>query len=117
MLREEDLRAFCGSESLFRHCSGHLLYTEGVQYLAKHGKAYWLIDAIASHQSDVSRRGDLKYFQLWELDKKGQSAILTCRADTGVEPEVTQEIEYTDFPLPYIKLYVCGNIVMLPNEY
>jgi hypothetical protein len=39
---------------------------------------------------------------------------------------VRQEIEYTDFPLPTIKFYVCGQqdehgnrsrVVMLPNEY
>ncbi len=35
----------------------------------------------------------------------------------GVKPPVIQQIEYTDFPLPEIRLYVCDNVLMLPSEY
>ena len=32
--------------------------------------------------------------------------MLTCKADSGCQPVITQMIEYTDFPLPEIRLYV-----------
>ena len=48
-LREEDLIQFTGSETWYRHgLFRNFLYTEGVQYVAETGKAYWLLDKIFS---------------------------------------------------------------------
>lgn len=105
-ITQHDLDQFTGSTDMFRHWTRQLHYTTGVHYLCENGTA-WLIDAIASHQFDPKlKTGDLKHFQIWELEVTGESALLTCRPDSDAEPAVSQEIEYTDFPLPSIKLYV-----------
>lgn len=119
------LDQFTGSATMYRHWTRQFHYTTGVHYLCEHGAA-WLIDAIASHQFDPKlRTGDLRHFQVWELEVNGSSGLLTCRPDSDEEPVVSQEIEYTDFPLPSIKLYVeLGSldgvnrhlICMLPSE-
>ncbi len=126
-LSKHDLNQFTGSTKMYRHWTRKLLYTEGCEYLCANGAA-WLIDAIASYQGDKRlRTEDLKYFQLWELtllDNSPYMATLTCRADSDVEPAITQNIEYTDCPFD-IKLYVeLGSadgvnehmVCMLPSE-
>src|SRR5690606_36125280 len=50
------LQRFTGSETFYTHFTGRLIYTEGVQYLAEHAGAYWLIDAIASWQTEPKVR-------------------------------------------------------------
>lgn len=97
-----------GSTNLYRHWTRALYHTDGVNYLAENG-AGWLVDAIASHQGRKElTRGNpmLRDFQLWTLKRLGSGAVLTCRADSDYEPAITQEIEFTDFPLESIKLYV-----------
>ncbi|OSJ31570.1 hypothetical protein BSZ19_22050 [Bradyrhizobium japonicum] len=50
-LTHADLRQFTGSEQVFRHSlMRSMTYTEGVQYLAESGGAYWLIDKVACLQ-------------------------------------------------------------------
>jgi hypothetical protein len=46
-------------------------------------------------------------------------AFLTCWEDTpktGDKPVIRQNIPFTDFPLPEIKLYVQESILMLPDD-
>ena len=120
MLREFDLIQFCGSSEFFQHWSKRLVYTEGVRYMAEHGGAYWLIDAVASYQPDkrIASRSDLVDFQLWELAvAEDKSATLTMRGDSDQPAVITQEIPFTDFPLAQIKFYVCNGTLMLPSEY
>lgn len=119
-LHHSDLEQFTGSEMFYRHWTGRLVYTEGVAYLAEKGDAYWLIDAIISHQPDkrITSYSELVAFQLWELivhDDK--SATLTVRADSNQSAVITQGIPFTDFPLESIKLYVCTGTLLLPSEY
>ena len=119
-LRESDLIQFCGSSEFFQHWTKRLIYTEGVHYMAEHGGAYWLIDAVASYQPDkrITSRPDLVDFQLWELAvAEDKHATLTMRGDSGQPAVITQEIPFTDFPLEQIKFYVCNGTLMLPSEY
>ncbi len=46
-LNKSDLTQFTSTTQYYKHLMG-LLYTDGVQYVAEQGKAYWLIDAIVS---------------------------------------------------------------------
>jgi len=111
------LSHFCGSEELFRHWLGGMLYTEGVKFLAEQAGAYWLIDAIASHQPKCRRDPMLQEFQAWTLTVKAdRSARLVCERDSGDEA-FAQDIEYSDFPLPEIKLFVENNTLLLPSEH
>ncbi len=110
-----NLDQFTGTENYYRHGSG-LLYTDGVKYVAEEGKAYWLIDAIASYQRELKSER-LREFQLWELRVQDRQGVLTCKEDSDCPEVVRQEIEFTDFPLDYIKLYVESGVVLLPSEH
>lgn len=125
---------FTGSDGYILHgLLKNLFITHGVDWLRKNANAFWLIDAIASHQSKAMKDPMLREFQLWELKKNLKNgpngATLTCSRDTN-DPVIVQEIEYTDFPLDDegFKLYaepgialVKGKetmlpVVMLPSE-
>jgi hypothetical protein len=113
---EADLAQFCGTETHWRHRTSRLTYTDGVKFLAEKAGAFWLIDLVASHQTARLRREE---FQIWTLavdrDKRPM-AVATCQADTNATVLVRQEIEYTDFPLPSVKLYLEDRVLMLPGE-
>lgn len=125
---ERELEAFTGSLTRYRSAFG-LLYTEGVHHLIvesagvvgptgdRCGGAFWLIDQIAIMQPPVRKACD--GFQLWTLSRENDSAgaTLTCRPDSDQEPVYTEHIDYTDFPLASVKLYVIDNIALLPDEY
>jgi hypothetical protein len=122
---EAELPHFTGTESYtnMRYPWLHtkFLLTDGAKYLAEKAKAYWLMDAIASHQ--INKQVAHEPFQVWELivgtDRK---AVLTCM-DGNKRILVEQEIPYTDFPLDQISLYAAeddclgGRVVMLTSEY
>jgi len=111
-MKLSELNNFTGTEKYYKHWTGILVYTDGVQYLAKEGGAYWLIDAIASYR----RR---EHFQLWELkvNTETKEAVLTMREDSDTPVLVKQEIGFTDFPLSKIKLYLIDGVLLLPSEY
>lgn len=75
------------------------------------------MDAIASHQTkQFLSNPNLREFQIWHLQVKDNSGVLICEWDTNQEV-LRQEILYTDFPLPDIKLYLVEKVLMLPSEY
>jgi hypothetical protein len=116
-LTEADLRKFTGSENWYRHpLNRKVLFTDGAKYVADHGGAYWLLDAIAimlrSEKQVAAER-----FQIWKLTvNNSNSAALTCEDGNG-SVVYTQEIEFTDFPLPAITLYFQNDTIFLPSEY
>ena len=128
---DNDLDMFTGTENWTKHQFGALLFTDGIKHLREAANCFWLVDAIASHQSDaLDKKAD--GFQLWLFESNGKGGgTLTCRADTGTKPFVTQEIEFTDFPFDQfrepLKLYVegvgrpqgmqvSGRVLLLPSE-
>lgn len=117
-LTKADLAQFYGTENWYEHPLG-ILYTDGVKFVAERGGAYWLIDAIASWQSDPRIRDDrmLQAIQFWTLTvNPDRSAVLCCERDTD-DIALTQEIEFTDFPLQSIRLYVEDGVLLLPSEH
>jgi hypothetical protein len=116
-LTAKDLRQFSGTETWFRHSLNRkVLYTEGAQYLAEHGGAYWLLDSIAITQAHVPAVA-AEEFQTWTLKVNPDfTALLTCDNGNG-HVVYEQAIPFTDFPLPDIKLFFCNNVIMLPSEY
>jgi len=118
MLTQSDLNQFCGSEKSYKHFLKRFTYTEGVKYLADRADAHWIIDAIASYQPQLLRDPMLRDFQAWKLtvNSDNKTAKLTCEKDTDVVM-VTQDIPYTDFPLPEVRLYLCAKVLMLTSEY
>jgi len=117
--KAEELRQalpqFTGSTEFYRHWLG-FIYTEGIKYLAEKAGAYWLIDAIGSHQ--IRRQVMDCRFQVWTLTvSKDRSAYLTMREDVGEPCKVSQEIPFTDFPQDSIKLLFIDGTLLLPSEY
>lgn len=124
----KNLQHFCGTEEYYKHFLG-LHYTEGVKYLAENAQAYWLIDAIASHQPRARRIHSLTEFQLWFLHvgkehkfikpRSPNAAVLTCWEDSPTaetKPAIIQQIPFTNFPLPEIKLFLQERVLLLPSE-
>ena len=113
------LRQFTGTESYHKHLfpgRSPLLLTDGCDFIRTHCNAHWLFDAILSYQCETILRH--VNFQLWELrqSKKDLSWILTCREDSNLKPLISQKIQFSDFPLDYLKLYVIQGIALLPSE-
>lgn len=99
--------------------------TDGTKFLAENAGCYWLMDAICSHQPKAMRDSMLRDFQVWKFKKDGKGGgVLTCERDTD-DVAFRQAIQYTDFPLDEIKLYVCPGevqgrpvqVCMLTSEY
>ena len=117
-LTHNDLSQFIGTTKYYQNIFG-LKYTDGVQYLAEHGEAYWLIDAISSWQSHSKISNDpmLQSIQFWKLIvNDDSSAQLVCERDKD-DVVISQDIAYTDFPLNQITLYYQQGVLMLPSEY
>ena len=105
-----------------------IVYTEGLRTLCLMAEAWWILDAIASHQPQCRRDPQLRQVQFWTLTvNKDRSATLICERDQGDEA-IRQNIEYTDFPLPSIRIWLEAGaaiidgtersvmVAMLPSE-
>lgn len=128
-LKAHELSQFTGTDT-WRSWSPlfpKMLLTQGAQYVAENaGKsgAYWLMDAIASYQPELQKKPRLQDAQFWTLQvHPDKTATLLCQEDSGMEPAVEQQIDFTDFDLPEIKLY-CMPVgdgvrytILLPSEY
>lgn len=115
-LRVSDLDQFTGSEHWYRHplCPA-ITYTDGAQHVAEAGGAYWLLDAIVSHQCEAHVRREP--FQVWKLEvSEDRTAVLRCEDGDGALVAI-QAIAFTDFPLPEIELWLQNNVIFLPSEY
>lgn len=119
MITQSDLAQFTGTTQWFQHWLKRFTHTDGIKYLADQGNAYWLIDAIASHQTKELLSDEmLKEFQIWRLvvNLEDKTAKLVCERDTD-DVVVTQNIPYTDFPLSEVKVYLIEEVLMLQSEY
>ena len=116
MITQSDLNQFSGTSELYKHWLKQFSYTDGVKFLADQANAHWLVDAIASHQPPLLRDEMLKEFQIWKLvvNAEDKTAKLICERDTN-DVAVTQDILFTDFPLPEIKLFLVAKVLMLPS--
>lgn len=110
-----DLAQFTGTENYYRHTLfTPIKYTDGVKYLAEEAGAYWLLDKVATNQINPKIR--CEEFQSWKLIVRGREADLIV--DDGNGNIIHRElIEFTDFPLPEITLWVEGGVILLPSEH
>ena len=110
-----DLEQFTGTENWYQHgLMRKITYTDGCRYLAENAGAYWLLDEVA-----ISQMRPLVHaqpFQVWELKVKGSKATLRCEDGDG-NKVYGKRIEFTDFPLPEVKLFFVDNVILLPSEY
>lgn len=118
----DELRQFYGTEHYYRHMPG-LVVTDGVKFLADKAGAYWLLDMVWSYLPVLRKSRDT--FFVVVLTKEGvraPGAIFSIQDD--IPPNQTyaqQAIEYTDFPLDEIVLYLSATeeefVLMLRSEY
>ena len=112
---KEHLAQFSGTECYYQHFTG-MKYTDGVKALADMCGAYWLLDAIASYQSKCRRDPMLVDQQFWFLKKTDSGWILICERDQD-DVAFSQKIEYSDFPLDEVQVWVQNGVILLPSEY
>ena len=110
------LAQFTGTEKHHRISRRHLL-TDGTRYLAEKAACFWMMDAVASHLSEI---GTKDWFVLVRVSVAQGRAVMVY--EDGNDHELArQEIPYTDFPLDAITLYACWDtqhwVIMLPSEY
>lgn len=114
---ELDLSGFHGTEGYTRWSAlfPSFLLTDGCKYVAEEAGAYWLMDLIASH---VQNRND--NFSHVKLVRVGEGAEVSFDDGNG-KIWASQRVEWTDFPLEKINLYVVDSekyrVIMLPSEY
>ena len=113
---QASLTQFTGTDRYYRISKRHLL-TDGTKYLAEQAECFWMMDAIASHLSEIGT-GDW-FVQIKVTVKEGRATMIY---DDGNGNEYArQDIPYTDFPLDIITLYACWDgedwVIMLTSEY
>ncbi len=110
------LSYFTGTERYYRITRKHLL-TDGTKYLAEEAECFWMMDAIASHLSEI---GTQDWFVQVRMTVKNSRATMYYEDGNGKE-HARQQIPYTDFPMQGITLYACWDgqhwVIMLPSEY
>ena len=115
-LTAQDLAQFTGTTCYYRISKQHLL-TDGTQYLAEQAGCYWIMDAIASHVTEI---GTADWFIVVRIEVEDQSAIMRYENGNGREL-ARQAIPYTDFPLANLTLFAVWDteqwVIMLPSEY
>ena len=116
LLDTSHLEQFTGTQGYYRIGRRHLL-TDGAKYLADHAQCYWMMDAIASHLSEI---GTADWFVLVRVQTEDTRATMVYEDGNGLE-HARQDIPYTDLPLAEVTLYACWDgehwVIMLPSEY
>ena len=115
-----ELDQFIGTSKYHKHLfpgKSPIALTDGCKYVRDELNSFWLFDSILIYQNDP--RLKKVNFQIWELQrlKKDLSWLLTCKEDTNKKPLISQSIEFSDFPIDYIKIWVIGSVALLPSEY
>lgn len=114
------LSQFHGTTEYHKHLfpgKSPIILTDGCKYVRDSCNAFWLFDAILSYQNDKVLKG--VNFQIWELKrlKVDLSWLLTCREDINQKVIIRQQIEFSDFPIDYIRIWVIDKVALLPSEY
>lgn len=120
MIKADELTAllahcYC-SENYWAHWTKRLVYTDGVKCLADNAEAYWLVDIVASYQGQHPAKNEP--FQCWVLSRRtGTAFVIEMNDGRTKNAMIRQEIEFSDFPLDTITLYLCDGVLMLTSEY
>jgi hypothetical protein len=110
---KEELNQFCGTEHYYKHLFG-IVYTDGIRFLAEECQCYWLIDLVASYQSDVKVKKE--EFQVYKLTVNPDHSAIVEITDGNYNIIAQQFVEFTDFPLDEITLWCSNQVLYLPSE-
>lgn len=118
-ITDHDLAQFTGTEGYHKFTLTRDLLTDGARYVADRAGAFWLMDMVALELrgAQYHKKDGFVVVTLEVKDRAGE-----VRFDDGNgKVFFRREIDYTDFPLPELKLYAAWNencwIIMLPSEY
>ncbi len=92
-----------------------LLLTDGCDYIREKCEANWLFDSILSYQLKSQIREEP--FQVWKLQKQPDETWHLLCEDGNKKVIAVQSIEYSDFPLEEIVIWLVDGVAMLPSEY
>ena len=116
----QELPNFYGTENYFRLSPlfRTFVLTDGAKYLADAAGAWWLMDAIASHLGSYRDEG----FVVAKLQRATATNGWVLRLEDGNDGLLADQlIEFSDFPLDEITLYVIRQddlrVILLPSEY
>lgn len=114
---QKALIGFIGTFTYHSHRIGNLKInlTDGCDYLRQEAKAFWLFDALLSHQTQAKVKNEP--FQVWRLKKQSDDTWLLSCEDGNKNLITEQRIEFSDFPLEEITIWLVDSIAMLPTEY
>jgi len=112
------LSGYCGTDNYYEYLCNTLI-TDGSKALAETGECYWLLDAVASYQTERTKKS--YPFQVWKLRKVTDTSAVLIGEDGNDTVLFTQPILYTDIPgnaTLYCSPYQDGRmIIFLPSEY
>lgn len=126
---KRELAQFTGDLVRYRHpFNRRVIFTPGVRHLAEKAGAFWLIDAIASHigtepfEEAAAEDQRIAHMHFWSFERhRDKPSVLYAKADSPEEAFITQEIEFTDFPLPEIHIWAAFDgehwVLYLPSEH
>lgn len=115
-----ELSRYAGGTTQWYSTPGYMFtYTDGILALVNLCRCKWLLDAIASYQGSIRKNHpQSEAWQFWELlVDENNKAVLSCYPDDGEPAIARQEIEYTDFPLSKIRVWLASGTLILPSEY
>ena len=100
------------NHQLFNLCMN---LTDGCDFVRNEAKAYWLFDAILSHQltSTVNKQS----FQVWRLKKQEDDTWSLICDDGNKNILAKQQFEFSDFLIDEITIWLVDEVAMLPTEY
>lgn len=115
---ESEIAQFNGTEKYYT-LSTTLLYTEGAKFVFDYASASWLKQLILMSYRILMQKHSLTNLGLvvtLTVDTEKETGVFTAKDDnTGYE--FVKHLDYTDFPLPEMKMWVKDNIILLPAEY
>jgi len=111
------LAVFTGTFNYHIHRLGKLSInlTDGCDYVRDKAQAYWLFDSILSHQ--ITSIINKQKFQVWRLKKQEDDTWSLHCEDDNKNILATQHIEYSDFLIDEITIWLVDGVAMLPTEY
>ena len=110
----EQYAHFYGSNSWNLHWFG-LVYSEGVKALCDDCTAYWLLDLIASYQTESIFKEE--GFQVWRMIRLEKETFQITVSNGNGKILIKKEIEGIDFLYDALTLWCIESSVILPSEY
>jgi len=116
-LTMSDLNQFTGTLNHYYDPLTGYRFTDGVKFVADKGGAYWLLTKIFTNMKYEPTLEKYREFAVWRLKVKEDDTATLMAEDGNGKVIYTEEITYTNFPLPEITLWFEDGVLILPSEH